>query len=369
MKLNLWQGNIVKPSEAFLKINNTQIGIRYPTYFIADIAANHDGDLERAKDLIYLAAEAGADAAKFQHFTAETIVSDRGFKNLGGQQSHQARWGKSVFEVYKDASVSFDWTHTLVETCEKAGVAFFTSPYSIDIVDQINPLVPAYKIGSGDITWIEMVKYIAAKQKPYIIATGASTMDDVHRAISAGLQINQQLCLMQCNTNYTASLENFKHIQLNVLKVYRDMYPDLVLGLSDHTTGHSTVLGAIALGARMIEKHLTDDVSRSGPDHAFSMDAKSWREMVDRSRELENALGVGVKKVEDNEQETVILQRRAIRTSSKLVAGTVLTREHLTVLRPCPKDGLPPYRLDEVIGKKVRHDTDAGDHLRWIDLE
>ena len=352
-----------------LDINEKKIGREYPTYFIADIAANHDGDLERAKDLIFLAAEAGADAAKFQHFTAGTIVSDLGFKTLVGQQSHQSRWKKSVFEVYKDASVSLDWTPTLKETCDKAGIAFFTSPYSLEIVDHIDPYVPAYKVGSGDITWIEMIEYIALKQKPYIMATGASTIDDVLRAVSAALTINPMLCLMQCNTNYTASLENFKFIQLNVLKVYREMYPDLVLGLSDHTPGHATVLGAVTLGARMIEKHFTDDVSRVGPDHAFSMDPKSWRDMVDRTRELENAMGVGIKQVEDNEKETVVLQRRAIRIAVSLDAGCILTREHLTVLRPCPSDGLPPYEMQSLIGRKVRRNLSTGEHLRWIDLE
>lgn len=355
--------------DPFFEIQGKKIGRDYPTYFIADIAANHDADLQRAKDLIYLAAESGADAAKFQHFAAETIVSDHGFKNLGGQQSHQASWKKSVFEVYKDASVSLDWTRTLKETCDKAGIAFFTSPYSLNIVDHIDPYVPAYKIGSGDITWIEIVKYIAGKQKPYIMATGASTMDDVSRAVCAGLEINSKLCLMQCNTNYTASVENFKYIQLNVLKVYREMYPDLVLGLSDHTPGHATVLGAVAIGARMIEKHFTDDVKRAGPDHAFSMDPRSWRDMVNRTRELENALGVGIKQVEDNEKSTVVLQRRAIRMATSLSAGCTLSRDHLTVLRPCPEDGLPPYRMDELIGKRLRRDIDLGEHLRWIDLE
>lgn len=356
------------PSQT-LEINKKKIGRDYPTYFIADIAANHDGDLERAKDLIFLAAEAGADAAKFQHFTAGTIVSDLGFKTLGGQQSHQSSWKKSVFEVYHDASVSLDWTPSLKQTCDKAGIAFFTSPYSLEIVDHIDPYVPAYKVGSGDVTWIEMIEYIALKQKPYIMATGASTIDDVLRAVSAALAINPMLCLMQCNTNYTASLENFKFIQLNVLKVYREMYPDLVLGLSDHTPGHATVLGAVALGARMIEKHFTDDVKRVGPDHAFSMDPKSWRDMVDRTRELENSMGVGIKQVEDNEKETVILQRRAIRMAANLEVGSILTREHLTVLRPCPPDGLPPYELPKLIGKKVRRNLSVGEHLRWIDLE
>jgi sialic acid synthase SpsE len=359
----------MKTSRPILDIQGTKIGREYPTYFIADIASNHDGDLKRAIDLIHLAAESGADAAKFQHFQAETIVSDFGFKTMGSQQSHQAKWKKSVFEVYQEASVSLDWTAILKETCEKADIAFFTSPYSIDIVNHIDPFVPAYKIGSGDITWIEMVELIASKQKPYIIASGASTLDDVLRAVHAGLAINPLLCLMQCNTNYTASLENFKFIQLNVLKVYRQMFPDLVLGLSDHTPGLASVLGAVSLGARMIEKHFTDDINRSGPDHKFSMDPQSWFDMVERTRELENALGCGIKQVEDNEKETVVIQRRAICAANDLAARTILSREHMTVLRPCPADGLPPYRLHELIGKQLRHDINAGEHLRWINIQ
>ena len=286
------------PSSA-IEIQGKVVGKQYPTYFIADIAANHDGDLERAKDLIYLAAESGADAAKFQHFQASTIVSDLGFKSLGAQISHQANWKDSVFDVYKAASVNLGWTETLKETCNDAGIPFFTTPYSLDLVDFIDPYVPAYKIGSGDITWLEMIKHVASKQKPYIIATGASTADEVQAAVKTALAQNSQLALMQCNTNYTASVENFKYIQLNVLNTYRSMYPDLILGLSDHTPGHSTVLGAVSLGARMIEKHFTDDISREGPDHAFSMDPKTWREMVDRTRELENALGNGIKKLRE----------------------------------------------------------------------
>ena len=356
-------------AEPILEIQGKKIGKYHPVYFIADIAANHDGDLERAKELIYLAAEAGADAAKFQHFKAETIVSDYGFKNLGRQQSHQENWKKSVFEVYKNASVNLDWTGELKETCDKAGVAFFTSPYALDLVDHIDPYVPAYKIGSGDITWIKMIEYIASKQKPYIMATGACTLEDVDRAVSAGIAINRMLCLMQCNTNYTASLENFNYIQLNVLKTYRTMYPDIILGLSDHTPGHATVLGAVALGARMIEKHFTDNITRVGPDHLFSMDPKSWQEMVNRTRELENALGTGIKQVESNEQETVVLQRRAICAKSDISANTLVTAELLTALRPCPIDAIPPYCMDQLIGRRVNRDIIVGAHLRWSDLE
>ncbi len=358
----------VSRPERVLHIGGKTIGDAHPTYFIADIAANHDGDLERAKALIHLAADAGADAAKFQHFKAGTIVSDAGFKALGGRQSHQAAWRKSVVEVYREASVPELWTQTLKETCDEAGVCFFTSPYDKALVDHIDPYVPAFKIGSGDITWLEIIEHIAAKQKPYIIATGASSMDDVHRAVTAALAINPQIALMQCNTNYTARLENFKYIQLNVLKSYRAMYPDMVLGLSDHTPGHATVLGAVALGARMIEKHFTDDTGREGPDHGFSMSPQAWRDMVDATRELDLALGNGVKKVEPNELETAVLQRRAIRLIRDLAAGSVLTREHLCVLRPCPADAISPAQVQDMPGKTLVRNKQSGDYLRWSDL-
>lgn len=358
----------MKIPDAIIKIGDTQIGTDFPTYFIADIAANHDGDLERAKDLIYLAAENGAHAAKFQHFSAKTIVSDKGFRSLETGSSHQSKWKKSVFDVYKDASVDLEWTEILKDTCDKAGIAFFTSPYSEELLNHIDPYVPAHKIGSGDITWLEMVKLISLKNKPTIIASGASSYDDVVFAMEEALKINSQICLMQCNTNYTASLENFQYIQLNVLKAYRVMFPTLVLGLSDHTPGHSTVLGAVALGARMIEKHLTDDNDREGPDHKFSMNGKTWKEMVQRTKELENALGDGIKKVEDNELDTVILQRRSLSSSKDLCAGHVISNEDIDVLRPCPAHGIPPRYQKDLIGKELLRDYSKGEGFVWKDL-
>jgi len=355
------------PSDQIV-IENTAIGNGHPTYFIADIAANHDGDLNRAKELISLAKEAGANAAKFQHFRAETIVSDFGFRTLGAQQSHQAQWRKSVFDVYKDASVSTEWTDALRDACSRAGITFFTSPYDLDLVDHVDPYVPAYKIGSGDITWIDMIRHIASKGKPCILATGASTMDDVQRAVNAALEITPKFALLQCNTNYTGSVENMRYVQLNVLKTYRAMYPTLILGLSDHTPGHASVLGAVALGACIVEKHFTDDSNRIGPDHAFSMDPRRWKEMVDRTRELEAALGTGVKKVEANEQQTAIIQRRSIRLARDIGAGHLLADSDLSVLRPCPNDGLPPYYWSQVVGKVLRRAMVAGEHIRWADL-
>lgn len=356
------------PPDRSLVIAGKTIADDRPTYFIADIAANHDGDLARARDLIHIAAAAGADAAKFQHFKAGSIVSDKGFRTLGGARSHQAAWKKSVFEVYQDASVPLRWTRSLKETCDQAGIAFFTSPYDLELVDAVDEFVPAFKIGSGDITWHEIVRHIAAKGKPTLIASGASSMDEVHAAVCQALAVNPQVGLMQCNTNYTAALANYRCIQLNVLKCYRAMYPDMVVGLSDHTLGHATVLGAVALGARMIEKHFTDDTSREGPDHHFAMSPEAWREMVQATRELEAALGTGVKQVERNERECAVLQRRALRLAADLTAGTRLAREHFSVLRPCPAGAIDPTHLPALIGRVLARPVKSADLLQWTDL-
>ena len=352
-----------------LNIGRRWIGDGEPTYFVADISANHDGDLERAKMLIHLAAESGADAAKFQNFRAPKIVSERGFASLVRQLSHQAKWKKSVYQVYQEATLPWEWTETLEAKCDTVGIDYFSTPYDFKAVDMLDPYVSVFKIGSGDITWPEMLEKVASKGKPTFLATGASDISDVQRAVHAIQAINPQLVLMQCNTNYTGGVENFKHIDLNVLKTYRVMFPDVVLGLSDHTPGHATVLGAVALGARVVEKHFTDDTRREGPDHPFSMTPATWREMVDRTRELEYALGTADKQVADNEQETVVVQRRCLRASQDLKAGTVLTRELIDVLRPAPRDAIFPYELDRVLGMHLRVEVLAGEYFRWTMLQ
>lgn len=352
-----------------IRIGSHTLGLTHPTYFIADIAANHDGSLERAKLLIRLAKEAGADAAKFQNFRAAQIVSDYGFRSLGGQQSHQSKWKKSVFEVYQGASVPFEWTPELKAVCDEVGIDYFSSPYDFEAVDHLDPYVPAHKIGSGEIDWLEELEYIARKGKPVLLATGAAYLGEVQRAVHTILAINPQLVLMQCNTNYTGSIENFNHVHLNVLKTYALMFPELVLGLSDHTPGHAAVLGAVTLGARVVEKHFTDDTSREGPDHGFALDPRTWREMVNRTRELERALGSADKQVAENERETVIIQRRCLRAARDLRAGEKITRADIAVLRPATPGAILPTHLPEVIGATARHDIPAGKELRWDDIQ
>ena len=352
-----------------IRIGNRLIGISQPSYFIADIAANHDGDLNRAKELIHMAKYVGADCAKFQHFKASQIVSDHGFKKLGSAQSHQASWKKSVYQIYEQYELNREWNNELAKTAIEADIDFMTTPYDTDAVDTVDPLVLAWKIGSGDITYISLIEYVARTKKPVMIASGASAMDDVERAMNAILPINKEVVLMQCNTNYTGSIENFKYINLNVLRSYQEKYPQVILGLSDHSPGHASVLGAISLGARVIEKHFTDDTARSGPDHGFSMNPSTWKDMVMRSRELEAALGDGHKKVEDNELQTAILQQRCLRAKKPLAAGHVITLNDLEALRPAATGAYKPFHLNEVVGKQLKKSLELGDALMFKDIE
>jgi len=352
-----------------IKIGDKLIGKSNSSYFIADIAANHDRNLSRAKELIHLAKQSGADCVKFQHFKASKIVSDKGFKNLNSLNSHQTSWKKSVFEIYEDFELNREWNEELANTAKIINIDFMTTPYDLEAVDSVNPYVLAWKIGSGDITYTQLIEYTANTNKPIMLATGASSLEDVRRAVNLILKNNKNLVLMQCNTNYTGSLENFKYINLNVLKKYSKEFPTAILGLSDHSPGHSTVLGAIALGARVIEKHFTDDNNREGPDHSFSLNPRSWYEMIQRSRELEIALGDGIKRVEDNEINTRILQQRCIRSNKTLIAGHILTIDDLEALRPATMGAIKPYDINNVIGKKLLSNLEVGDPLYFKDIE
>ncbi|MBT3748174.1 MAG: N-acetylneuraminate synthase [Bacteroidetes bacterium] len=345
-------------------IGKTLIGDNTPTYFIADIAANHDGDFNRAKSLMRLAKEAGANAVKFQHHDVTKYVSDFGFKQLGQKFSHQSGWKKSIFQVYKDAEVPLNWTEGLKKYSEELKIDFFSTPYDLEMVDYLSEFVLAFKIGSGDLAWHAMLSKVAKTKKPVLLATGAGEISEVKNAMDLLLNENKQIILMQCNTNYTGDESNFKFIHLNVLKTYEVMYPDVILGLSDHTKGHETVLGAVSLGAKVIEKHFTDDTTRKGPDHPFSMDPETWREMVIATRKLELSLGSYVKEVQENELETYVLQRRAIRVIQDIREGTQLKIDHFQFQRPCPRDSISINAVNQLVGKLAASDIESGDYLR-----
>ena len=352
-----------------IKIGKNSIGFDHPTYFIADIGSNHDGDLNRAKDLIYKSHEAGANAAKFQNFFADTLVSDYGFNNLNNISTHQSSWSDSVYETYKKASVPLEWTKELFNTCNEVGIDYFTSIYDINLIDSLSKFMPAWKIGSGDITYTEMFENLSKTNKPIIFATGASTIEDVKRCVNILDNYKKETIILQCNTNYTSSYENFKYINLNVLNEYNKLFPGKILGLSDHTQGHTTVLGAISMGARVIEKHFTDDNNRKGCDHNFALNPKNWKNMINASRELEYALGDNNKKIEPNETESIIVQRRATRASRDLTMNSILTKHDLVFLRPAPKKSIDPYNHILVLGKKINRNIKKGDLITLDDIK
>jgi N-acetylneuraminate synthase len=255
-----------------------------------------------------------------------------------------------------------------MEECQEVGIDYFSSPYDFDAIDFLDQYVEVYKAGSGEIDWIEALERMASKGKPFFVATGASTIGEVQRAVHAILKINKQLVLMQCNTNYTASPDNYDHLHINVLKTYASMFPDVILGLSDHTHGVAPVLSAVTLGARVIERHFTDSNDREGPDHKFAMDPDKWAHMVEETRLLERSLGSSDKFIAENEQDTQVVQRRCLRAARDIKAGEVFTRDMIDVLRPATIGAIKPEQIQDVIGTKAFADMPLGKELRWTDL-
>ena len=371
-------------------------------YFIADIAANHDGDLIKAKELVHAASESGADAAKFQNFLAKTIVSDVGFKILGEQISHQSKWKKSVYETYRDAELPFEWSNELLDACKKYNIDFFSASYDLGITKKLKKFSEIFKIGSGEITWLEHLKLIENIYDYIIIATGASTIKDVETAYN--ILKKKNIVLMQCNTNYTANnfedskerYKRFASINLKVLDQYKKKFPKVILGLSDHTLSDTTVLASIGLyNVKVVEKHFTLNNDDEGPDHPFSITPMNWRRMVNRvneyhnlidnhsnfqskfnelekfvddTKELELCLGDGIKKIEENEKLTSIIQRRGLYTNKTLHSGQILTRSDIDILRPCIKEGFCASELELIINKQIKKKLIKGDLLRKEDL-
>ena len=327
------------------------------TYIIAEIGSNFDGDLNRAKMLIKLAKESGANAVKFQCFKADKIISKEAFKDL--KKGFQKKWKKPVFEVYKNAEFPREWHKELFNYCKDMKIDFLSSPYDFEAVDILDKLgVKAFKIGSGDITWNEMLRYIAKKKKPIILSTGASSLKEIDEAIKTiRAEGNENITLLQCVTNYPSKFES---ANIRAMETMGKMF-NVDIGYSDHTLGNIVPLGAVTLGAKIIEKHFTDDKKREGADHPFAMDYKEFKEMVDSIRTLEKALGSPFKKVYEEEKETQILQQRCLRASKDIEKGTKIKEEMIDVLRPLTENCLKPNKKIEIIGKTLKRDMKKGD--------
>lgn len=344
-------------------IGGRRIGEGEPAYFIAEIGANFDGSLETAKEYARVAKECGADCAKIQSFKAKKIVSREGFASMKLKGVHGS-WKRPIDEVFKEVEFPREWHKEFFEYCWKIGITPSTAPYDYEAVDLMEKIgIEFYKIGSGDITWLEMVEYIAKKGKPVMLATGASTLAEVDEAVrvieKAG---NRDLVLMQCITNYPSKFES---ANINVLHTYRDAFGAIV-GYSDHTYGDVVPLGAVSLGAKVIEKHFTFSRKNKGPDHPHSMEPQEFADMVKRTRDLEKALGSSKKEVVAEEAETVVVQRRGLTAARPVKKGERLKKTDIVELRPAL--GIYPKYKEVVVGKTVKRDLKAGDPIRWEDI-
>ncbi len=345
-------------------IEGRAVGPDEPTYFIAEVGANFDGNLDEARRLVDLAIEADADAVKFQSFLADNIVSDHSFRNL--QLGFQAKWKKSTYEVYQEAHFPREWHQEIADYAKEQGITFFSSPYDADAVELLDSMdTPAFKIGSGDINWLDMVELIGSKGRPVLLATGAAPMAEVDEAVRTLERSGcEALCLMQCTTNYPS---HFESANLRVLDTFATAFPNALLGFSDHTPGDVAVLGAIARGARVIEKHFTSDRNRVGPDHPHSMEPAEFKAMVQRTRHLELALGSSQKVVVEEEAETSIIQRRSLHAARAIKEGEVIGAKDLKPLRPAI--GIPMAQQEGVLGRRAVRDLEAGEAIRWADLQ
>ena len=346
-----------------LKIGNRMVGEGHPAYIIAEIGANFDHSIEKAKKLIDAAKECGADCAKFQSFIAEKIVSEKGFASMQLKGVHGS-WGRPVHEVFREAEFPREWHKEISDYCNKIGIDFSTSPYDFEAVDLCMDLdIPFIKIGSGDITWLEMLDYIARKNKPMFLATGDATMSEIDEAIrTIEATGNTQLALMQCITNYPSKIES---ANINVLKNYQTAF-NILTGYSDHSPGPVVTLGSIALGAIVIEKHFTLDNKDKGPDHPHSMDVNEFKRMVNYVRELEVAMGSTRKVVVEEESETVIVQRRGLYTTRAISKGEKIEKSDIIELRPAL--GIAPKYKKDIIGRIASKDLEADSPIQWTDL-
>jgi N-acetylneuraminate synthase len=343
-----------------IKIGNKLIGVGHPTYIIAEIGANFDKNIDKAKRLIDTAKEAGADCAKFQTFSTSKIVSEGGFSRMKLEGVHGS-WGRTVSEVFKDAEFPREWHQEISDYCKQVGIDFSTSPYDFEAVDLCMKLdVPFIKLGSGDITWLEMLEYIARKGKPMMLATGDATMAEIDEAVrTIEATGNRHLVLMQCITNYPSKIDS---ANVNVLKTYQSAF-DILTGYSDHSPGPVVALASVVLGGCVIEKHFTLNKADKGPDHPHSMNPTEFKLMVDYVREIERAMGSTRKEVVEEEGETVFVQRRCLYAKRDIEVGAIIQADDIDVLRPAL--GIPPKFKNVIIGKTSKISIEAGQPLFW----
>jgi len=337
-----------------VKIEDRYIGEEELSVIIAEAGSNHNGNLEQAIKMIDAAAEAGADAVKFQIFKAENLYS-----KYTPEFSYLK--GKSTYELIKSIETPREWIKELARYCNEKNIDFLASAFDFDAVDILDRYVPAFKIASFEITDLELIKYAAEKGKPMIISTGMANLGEIEDAITAIKSVgNEDIILLHCNSLYPTPVEV---ANLRAMETMRTAFK-VPVGFSDHTLGIHIPIAAVATGACVIEKHFTLDRNLPGPDHSFAIEPNELKEMVRCIRDVEKARGSGIKKKSDLESEEMYIKaRRSIHAKVNLPKGTKITRDMLVVKRP--GYGIKPKFIDVVIGREAKRDIKEDEWMTW----
>ena len=319
-------------------------------FIIAEAGVNHNGSIELAKRLIDRAAEAGADAVKFQSFKAENLVTKTAKK--AEYQETATGVAENQFQMIKKLELDYEKHGELMNYCQEKGIMFLSSPFDLESIDLLHKLeLEIFKIPSGEITNLPYLRKIGKLKKKVILSTGMSTLGDIEQALDI-LRENgtDDITVLHCNTEYPTPM---KDVNLNAMKTIRDAFK-VEVGYSDHTLGIEIPIAAVALGATIIEKHFTLDKTMEGPDHRASLEPNELKAMVTAIRNIENAMGDGVKKLTESESKNIKIARKSIVASQNIKKGEIFTEENLTVKRP--GDGISPMIWDHVIGKIAKQD-------------
>lgn len=344
-----------------ISIGKRKVGKNHPCYIIAEIGSNFDGDINKAKRLIKLAKESGADCAKFQSFITEKLLSKTGFDK---KSAFQAKWKKPVWQVYKDAEFPREWHKELAAYAKKLKIDFMSTPYDYEAVDLLEKIgVPAYKIGSGDVTFLEFLKHIAKKGKPVLLPTGASTIEEIKDAVNAIKSAkNNKIIILQSVTQYPSPIE-----QSNILAMVslREKF-GFNVGYSDHSPNIAVPVASVAHGACVIEKHFTDNKENTGPDHPHSLNPQEFSYMVKLIRDVEKALGDGTKRIEKAEKQTRIIQRRSVFAVKEIQKGEKFSKENIKCLRPAT--GIDASKYSSILNKKAKRNLKPYTAVKNLDF-
>lgn len=340
-----------------MKINN--FDLEKKVLIVAELSANHNQSYDLAVETIRAIKDAGADAIKFQTYTADTLTIDCESKFF--QINHGTIWdGTTLYKLYKNAYTPWEWQPKLKKIANQLGLICFSSPFDVSSIDFLEKMdVPAYKIASPEIVDIPLIKYAASKMKPIFISTGIASLSDIELAINTCKSVgNDQIVILKCTSAYPTPLNE---IDLKTIPNIKDTF-NVEVGLSDHTMSSTASLGAVALGARVIEKHFILDRKIGGPDSFFSIEPSEFKQMVISIREMEHALGT-INYTLSEKMKEISKFKRSLFAVNEIKKGDIFTLENIRSIRP--GFGLEPKYLDEIIGKVAKMNIQKGTPLKW----